>query len=291
MKSMTGYAYKETSIDGITVSVEIKSYNSRFLDIYVNLPSWLSSLESEIKKTISGRILRGKVEVGIRIKENDPPIAVTINKNIAMTYYNVIKELANTLTLKEEPGLGMIMGLEGVLETETKRDAAKYFGILNPVLDDAIGQLEAERIREGIHTREDILSHLVILEESLKKISAYLPAIEASIKDNLRERFSEILGEKIDENRILAETAVLLMKYTISEELSRLSSHLKEFKQVIDPGSQGISLGKKLDFLSQEINREINTIGSKTPMLEVSQAVVEMKNALENIREQLRNVE
>jgi uncharacterized protein (TIGR00255 family) len=112
--------------------------------------------------------------------------------------------------------------------------------------------------------------------------------MEALIQENLRTRFAELLGDKIDENRILAETATLLMKYTVSEEISRLSSHLEEFR--LETG-RNPSPGKKLDFLCQEINREINTIGSKTPVLEVSRAVVAMKDALENIREQLRNVE
>ncbi|MDR0878329.1 MAG: DUF1732 domain-containing protein, partial [Treponema sp.] len=111
---------------------------------------------------------------------------------------------------------------------------------------------------------------------------------ESSIKENLKSRFAEVLGNQIDENRILAETAILLMKYTISEELSRLASHLGEFRAETE---RNPSPGKKLDFLCQEINREINTIGSKTPILEVSRAVVDMKDALENVREQLRNVE
>jgi uncharacterized protein (TIGR00255 family) len=135
---------------------------------------------------------------------------------------------------------------------------------------------------------EDILTHIAVLDESAKSISSFVPEIEKAIKENLRTRFAELLGEKIDENRILAETAVLLIKYTISEELSRLTSHLKEFRLETE---RNPSPGKKLDFLSQEINREINTISSKTPMLEVSRIVVEMKNSLENIREQLRNVE
>jgi uncharacterized protein (TIGR00255 family) len=126
------------------------------------------------------------------------------------------------------------------------------------------------------------------LEESVKTVSARAPELEISIKENLHTRFKELLGDKIDDNRILAETAVLLMKYTISEELSRLSAHLTEFRLETE---RNPSPGKKLDFLCQEINREINTIGSKTPLLEVSMAVIEMKNALENIREQLRNVE
>ena len=288
MKSMTGYAYKESAGGDVTVSVEIKGYNSRFLDLSVYLPFWLSSLETGIREYIGSRVVRGKVEVGIKVKENDPHIAVTVNENAACAYYKALKGLAETLSIKEEPGLNMFLGLEGVLETETNRDAEKYRALIEPVLAAAADGFEAERIREGKSTEDDILSHIAVLEECAKKISSHVPELEASIRENLRVRFEELLGDKIDENRILGETAVLLMKYTISEELSRLSSHLNDFRFETE---QNPSPGKKLDFLSQEINREINTIGSKTPVLEVSRTVVEMKNALENIREQLRNVE
>jgi len=285
---MTGYAYRESVSGNITVSVEIKGYNSRFLDLSVYLPSWLSPLEMGIREYMNARFGRGKVDVGVRVKEREPSVSVSVNGNAAAMYEKAIRGLAKTLGLREEPGLAIILGLEGVLETETNRDAEKYRALIEPVLAAAADQFEAERVREGKHTGEDILSHIVLLEESAKSISSHVPELEASIKENLRSRFEELLGDRIDENRVLAETAVLLMKYTISEELARLSSHLAEFRLEAE---RNPSPGKKLDFLCQEINREINTIGSKTPMLEVSRAVVEMKNALENIREQLRNVE
>ena len=288
MKSMTGYAYRELAGTDLTVSVEIKGYNSRFLDLSVYLPSWLSSLEPEIRKYMSSRFARGKIDVGIRIAEHNAGISVSINDNAAMVYEKAIRSLAKKLGLKEEPGLAMILGLEGVLETETKRDIEKYRLLIEPILADAANQFEAERIREGKHTEEDILSHITVLEESIASISSFVPELEKAIKENLRIRFAELLGDKIDETRILSETAVLLMKYTISEEISRLEAHLKEFRLETE---RNPSPGKKLDFLSQEINREVNTIGSKTPVLEVSRMIVNMKNELENIKEQLRNVE
>jgi uncharacterized protein (TIGR00255 family) len=288
MKSMTGYAYKESSNGNITLSAEIKGYNSRFLDLSIHLPPWLSSLETGIREYLSSRFIRGKVEAAIRIKEENAPVSVSINTNAALTYQNSIRDLAKTLGVNDEPGLGMILGLEGVLEIETNRDAEKYRALIEPVLAAAADQFEAERAREGEHTARDILCYIKTLEDSLETVNSHVPELEASIKETLRERFAELLGDQIDENRILAETAVLLMKYTISEEVSRLSSHLKEFKSEME---RNPSPGKKLDFLSQEINREVNTIGSKTPVLEVCRVVVDMKSALENIREQLRNVE
>ena len=288
MKSMTGYAYRESSKEDITVSVELRGYNSRFLDLSFHLPPWLSSIEAGIRNSLSSRFTRGKVDVNIRLKEINTDVSVSVNESAARVYKSAIENLAATLGMDEKPCLKMILDLEGVLEIDKNRDAEKYWAYVEPVLAEAIDQFEVERAREGKHTEKDIISHVVILEDSVKEIITYAPVLEKLLKENLRDRFAELLGDRVDENRILAETAVLLMKHTISEELTRLSSHLSEFRLEID---RNPSPGKKLDFLSQEINREVNTIGSKAPMLEVSRAVVEMKNALENIREQLRNVE
>jgi uncharacterized protein (TIGR00255 family) len=156
------------------------------------------------------------------------------------------------------------------------------------MLQTAADQFEAERIREGNHTEAAILSYVAVLEAMTEGISNHVPAMETAFQENLRSRFTGLLGDGVDENRILTETAALLVKYTIAEEISRLQAHLAEFRAEVRRNG---SPGKKLDFLCQEINREINTIGSKTPNLEVSRAVVDMKDALENIREQLRNVE
>jgi uncharacterized protein (TIGR00255 family) len=288
MKSMTGYAYKEKTDSFVTVSAEIKCYNSRFLDLQIFLPPRLSSMESWIREYMSLRFSRGKFEVTIRFKDHNPRVTVRINTETARAYEKAIRELATALNLEEEPSLGLILGFEGVVETESVRDEEKWKAYLEPVLWEAANQAEAERNREGAHTEADILSHLAVLDECVKKITVHVPEMETTIKENLKERFRELLGDKIDENRILAETAVLLVKTTVSEELSRLNSHLAEFR---GETKNNPSPGKKLDFLCQEINREINTIGSKCSILEVNRAVVEMKNALENIREQLRNVE
>ena len=288
MKSMTGYAYNESAKGSITASVEIKGYNSRFLDLSIHLPPWLSSLEQWIREYICSRFARGKVEVNVRIKDEFAPVSVTVNQLAAHIYEKEINKLAKALHLKERAGLDTLLGLEGILEIDTNRDTEKYRAIIEPALVSASDQFEAERVREGRHTADDISANIALLEDSVKTISSYAPEIELTIKQNLKDRFTELLGDRIDENRILAETAVLLMKYTISEEISRLLAHLKEFRLEAE---RNPAPGKKLDFLSQEINREINTIGSKTTVLEVSRTVVEMKNALENIREQLRNVE
>ncbi|MDR1903967.1 MAG: YicC family protein [Treponema sp.] len=285
---MTSYAYREVQSGDISLSVELKGYNNRFLEISVYLPPWLSGLEARCRELMAEQFKRGKIEVGIKVKENNALLTVGVNRTAAGQYIEAFSSLAESLHIDEKPSLALILNMEGVLDIEKNRDDSRIWRFLEPVLKEAAAQFDAEREREGRHTEEDILSHIAVIETQLQAVARQAPLLESSIKENLRTRFRELLEDQIDENRILAETAVLLMKYTISEEISRLSSHLAEFRRET---GRNPSPGKKLDFLAQEINREINTIGSKTPVLEVSRAVVEMKNALENIREQLRNVE
>jgi uncharacterized protein (TIGR00255 family) len=291
MTSMTGFAYKERTDENISVSVEIKGYNNRFLEIYVNTPPWLPLMEQRVREILSGVCGRGKVEVSVRVRETNAPLTVSVNVNAANAYMRAISGLASNLDpgiIDEKLSITALINMEGVLDIEKNRDDARYWTLVEPVLREAAGAFQAERIREGKHTEEDILNSINRVESSLQTVTANLPALESSIKENIRARFKELSEGGIDENRVMAETAVLLMKYTVSEEVSRLSSHLAEFRAETAKNDRP---GKKLDFLCQEINREINTIGSKSVIIEVSRAVVEMKEALENVREQLRNVE
>jgi len=288
MTSMTGYAYREWSNGDISISVEIKGYNNRFLEIFVNTPPWLPQLEQRARAVLSGLCGRGKVEASIRVRETNAPLAVSVNVNAANAYMQAISGLASSLGINEKLNLSTLINMEGVLDIEKNRDDGRFWALIEPVLTEAAGVFQQERAREGKHTEEDILNSISRIESTLQTVSAHLPALESSIKENITTRFKEISGGEIDENRVLAETAVLLMKYTVSEEISRLGSHLGEFRAETAKNGRP---GKKLDFLCQEINREINTIGSKSVILEVSRAVVEMKEALENVREQLRNVE
>jgi len=288
MISMTGYAYREKTGQDLSVSVEIKGCNSRYLEISVNLPPWLSSLEMKIREQIASCCGRGKVEIFIRVREHNTPVNISVNTNAARAYFEAVDKLAKELLLDERCGLSALLEMEGVLEVEKNRDDERYWQEIDPLLKEAVQTFSVERAREGKHTEEDILANLEKIETSVKTVASFAPAIEQTIKENIKSRFTELLGNQIDENRILAETAALLIKYTISEEISRLSSHLGEFRAETERNPRP---GKKLDFLSQEINREINTIGSKSAIIEVSGEVVKMKESLENIREQLRNVE
>ena len=288
MNSMTGFAWRERADGEISVSVEIKGYNNRFLEISVGLPPWLSCLEPKIRGIVSDRCGRGRVEVSVRVKEPNARVNVTVNAAAAKAYMEAVSSLGDILGIDEKISLSTLIGMEGVLETEKNLDTERYWNAIEPVLREAVAAFVADRAREGKHTEEDILNSVGRIEFALQTVTSHVPTLEATIQENIRARFKELTGGSIDENRILAETAVLLIKYTVSEEISRLSSHLCEFRA---EATRNDRPGKKLDFLCQEINREVNTIGSKSTIAEVSRAVVEMKEALENVREQLRNIE
>jgi uncharacterized protein (TIGR00255 family) len=288
MKSMTGFAYREQQEKDFGLSVELRGYNNRFLEINAYLPPYLSSLENRMRRLIAETCTRGRVDLTVHCRETSAPFRVTVNTGAAAAYGEAVKLLAEALGIDEKPDIRTIMGLEGVLEVDRPRDEERCWERIQPLLKAALEVFDAERAREGRHTLEHILSQIAVIGDSLDQVRLHAGEAEALIKENLRGRFVELLGDKIDENRVLAETAVLLMKYTIAEEISRIQSHLSEFRAEAE---RGASPGKKLDFLCQELNREINTIGSKSPQIEVSRAVVNMKNALENVREQLRNVE
>jgi uncharacterized protein (TIGR00255 family) len=288
MKSMTGFACREQQEKDCGFSVELRGYNSRFLEINAYLPPYLSSLENRMRELIAEVCIRGRVDLTVRCRETNAPFIVTVNTEAAAAYGRAARLLAEVLGIDEKPDIKTIMGMEGVLEIDRPRDEEHCWERILPPLKAALEAFDAEREREGRHTLEHILSQIAVIEDSLDQVCLHADGAEAAIKENLRGRFAELLGGKIDENRILAETAVLLMKCTIAEEISRIRSHLSEFRAEAE---REAGPGKKLDFLCQELNREINTIGSKASQIEISRAVVNMKNALENVREQLRNVE
>jgi uncharacterized protein (TIGR00255 family) len=285
---MTSYVCQERREELYSLSVELRGCNSRFLEINFFLPPYFSPLEQRMRQLISRVCARGRIDVTVHYRDQNPPFKVAVNHEAVTAYAAAFNSLAGILDVDEKPDIKALMSLEGVLDVEWLRDEDHYWERIEGPLKTALDIFSAERDREGRHTQEHILSQIDVIEDSLRQVALHAEELETALKENLRSRFMELLEDRIDENRILAETAVLLVKYTISEEISRLKSHLSEFRA---EAGRSPSPGKKLDFLSQEMNREINTIGSKASQIEVSRAVVEMKNALENVREELRNVE
>jgi len=288
IKSMTGFAHREIEREGLRGSLEIKSYNNRYLDLSIFLPPYLSRLEPRIRSFISERVVHGKVEVSLRIREIDAPVSVSADLEAAKSVVAMLHRLSEVCGLQDAPRLGTILGFEGVVAFERKLDEVALWTRLEPELEACFAEYDESRIREGRSTAADIGAQMARVSASVELISSKAAEIESTIKKQLVARFEETLGDAVDQGRVLTELASYLMKYTINEELSRLSAHIDSFSRIMETEK---APGKKLDFLCQEMNREVNTIGSKSMMLEVSRAVVELKDALENIREQLRNVE
>ena len=288
MTSMTGYSYVETSTETSTVSVEIKSVNSRFLDLTINLPPYLNQLESSFRAIISEKVVRGKIDVYIRVKENESDIEIAADTNAAKAYLDAIKKIADATGYSSDIPLSLIISQPGVLNTNQNYDVEKYGQMISPVLKEALDKFCADRKREGENLKKDLLSKLSKLEECAAFFKEWQPKMELIFKEQITAKFKELLADQVDENRIMTETAAMLVKYTINEEIVRLHSHLAAMKTEIENNP---APGKKLDFLCQEANREINTIGSTNQFAEVGAMVIASKDSLENIREQAKNVE
>lgn len=288
MTSMTGYAYEEKSGDTAVVSVEIKSVNSRFLDLTINLPPYLNQLESYYRKKISEKVLRGKVDVYIRVKELESDTEISADTGVAKSYLEAIKKVAQATGYSTEIPLSLIISQPGVLNSNKSYDVEKYKDLIDPLFDSALKSFVSDRTREGENMKKDLLAKLSKLEECAKFFIEYQPKMEEIFKEQITSKFNELLGEHADENRIMTETAAMLVKYTINEEIVRLNSHISAMKNELENNPVP---GKKLDFICQEMNREINTIGSKNQFAQVGAMVITAKDSLENIREQAKNVE
>ena len=288
MKSMTGFGFSDYQDDQLRISLDLKSYNNRYLDISVSMPPFLNALEPKIRELITGRVQRGRVEVYIKIRELTEAVTVHLDKPVVESYMKVLEELTAIARLDEKPRLSDLLAMEGLLKTDKQRDLEFYWNHVENRFSEAFQEFEKSRIREGAQTEADIRDILAGIEKNVAVLEKHAPELERHIVETLKDRFEQLMGDDYDESRVLAETAVLLVKYDVNEEIMRMKSHLQTFRQIADGDAP---VGKKLDFLCQELNREINTIGSKSTILEVNQSVIEVKDSIEKIREQLRNVE
>jgi uncharacterized protein (TIGR00255 family) len=289
MNSMTGYAYEEISNENYSLSVEIKSVNSRFLELTINMPSYMNRLETRFRELITSKISRGKIDIYLKIKELNSVLNVDVNTKAAVSYSNALKKIARAVGIDESAvTLSLISSQEGVLISQKEIDIEYYWNVFFPVFSKALEKFISDRKREGENLKTDLLKSLSYIENARDVFLQYQSQMETIFKENIIKRFHEMLGDNLDEQRIMQETASLLIKYTINEEIVRLTSHINALKNEINDNPLP---GKKMDFICQEMNREINTIGSKNQIIEAGKAVIAAKDALENIREQARNVE
>lgn len=286
MNSMTGYGYREIVEGQMQLSVEIKSVNSRYLDLNINMPSYLNFLESKIKEIINGVACRGLITVNIKVHnaQNNPKI--NVNKELFDSYKNAFQNLCTVESQFELTKY--IMSQPGVIDTSFSYDSQEYEKLILPLVSSVAEIFASDRKREGQNLYIDLSKKFDVLKNCADFFKEWQPKMENIFKEQITRKFKELIQDYADERRIMEETAALLVKYTINEEIVRLQSHLEALKNEFQNNP---SPGKKIDFICQEINREVNTIGSKNQFPEVGAIVVNAKDALENIREQARNVE
>lgn len=287
MVSMTGFAFGETSVGSVRMTIELKSYNNRYLDLILGLPASLASWEPVLRDKLASAIGRGRVECNVRLKEQVEGVSIEVNLPLARDYCAALEVLRKGAGLKDKVRLDQVAAFPGVLGASKDQDPVALRKAADTLVGTLLDEFQKSRQAEGARLQSDILRQLETITSGRSAVAGRSETMEGVFRDNLRRKFQDLAAEA-DENRILSETALLLVRYGINEELVRLESHEKTFREL---ASESGPVGKKLDFLCQELGREINTIGSKTTFAEVQQLVVSMKDALENIREQLRNVE
>jgi uncharacterized protein (TIGR00255 family) len=287
---MTGYGWSQVEIDGNKCTIEIKSVNHRFCDVTIRAPKSILSFEDAIKKCVTQEIHRGKVEVNINLSELWLKKAIQIDWTLADTFYRALKELKTRYNLDGTISIRDMLSLPELFVVE---DQEEHASLERPVLEgvkQAVRQLITMRKEEGKAIIQDIRMRNEQIRQTVEQIESYATEVKWEYGNRLRQRLEEFLSHKaeIDETRLLNEIAILAEKADISEECTRLKSHCQQFDQFLNSSEP---VGRKLEFLVQEMNREINTIGSKAHAVEISQSVIQIKSELEKIREQIQNVE
>lgn len=292
IRSMTGYGKGEYTNDLYRFSVEMKSVNHRYNDIAIRLPRQISYLEESIKRDIKSKIKRGKIDVYINLEYlKDSAIDVNVDIPLAKSYKSALDELVSALGLKDNIRLNNILHMENVISSDRKEvDEEKIKDCLDNAINISLNNIIEMRLKEGAELKEDIVLRLNKIEKNIVLVEDRAPEVVLEYKDKLNDRIKELLDENIslDEEKLSNEVAFFADRSNIDEEIVRLKSHIKQFYSILEEED---SIGRKLDFLIQELNREVNTIGSKANDEDISRIIVELKSELEKIREQIQNIE
>lgn len=290
--SMTGFGRGDASSEGISITVEAKSVNSRYLDISLRLPQSIQDKELELKEILQERINRGKLNLNVRINkaETGEP-DVKINPNLVEGYKRLLDKLREAADIDQEVTLRDLLQFNDIFMSreEDEETLNTIWELTKQATGSALDQLIKMRRQEGDQLESDLLNRVEHIESKMNKVQELTDGRADEVRQNLLERIQNLIDEDlIDKERLELEVAVLVDKMDITEELVRLQSHIKFFKEAVKHEE---SVGRRLNFLSQEMNREINTIGSKANNSEISQHVVHAKESLEQIKEQIQNVE
>jgi len=292
MKSMTGFGRGAFMGENFAVTVELKTVNNRFLDVNLRVSHELSSLEATIKRQIGNRLSRGRVDVNLAY-ERASEVNYELNRPLINGYLSALKQLQEEFTLGGEPDLNMIARLPNVLQTK-KDDIDEQFIVgVEKAVEAALDDLEKMRENEGEMLKIELGSRLGEIEAHLPAIEEGAESVTEEYLQRLTKRINELLAKtdaqiEIDQSRLAQEAAYLADRSDISEEIARLKIHIEQFQKIMDEDKE---VGKRLDFLTQELNREANTIASKTNKMSIKESSLAIKSAIEKIREQVQNVE
>jgi uncharacterized protein (TIGR00255 family) len=291
IRSMTGFGLGEAEADGLAVRVEVRTVNHRFLQARYRLPAEFADLEPRVDQALKKRLSRGSVTLTAVATRAAAPTAVSVDDKVASRYVELLGRMAGELGVENDLKLSHLVGLPGVIATcvdETAHETESK--ILLTAVEAALENLVEMRVQEGGSLEADIRVHMAAIAELRTQIGARIPQVVQEHFDNLRRRAAEILGidSPIDPADLNRELAILSEKTDVAEEVSRLDSHLEQLNSILGGGGE---VGRKLDFLVQELNREANTIGSKAGDTQVAHAVVELKTHIERVREQVQNIE
>ena len=292
IRSMTGYGKQSLNVDGREYQIEIKSVNHRYLDINIKMPKTLSYLEETVKKEISEKIKRGKVDVFITYEDNSKEGRnITINKELAKLYIEQLKELAEEEKISSNIEVMEIAKFPDILTIKADEEDEKIKQEITQVTTEATNKIVEMKAVEGEKIAQDLLQRISKIENKIMEISSKSTGLIEEYVVKLEKRIQEILKtEEIDKSRIAQEVVIYADKCSIQEEITRLKSHIYQFRNLIT-NNQNEAIGKKLDFIIQEMNRETNTIGSKANNLEITNGVIDIKTEIEDIREQIQNIE
>lgn len=291
IKSMTGFGRGHKILNGRDITVEIRSVNHRYYEFTGRLPRAYSFAEERLKSMLAGKITRGKVEAYVQV-QNTAAVSerITANKEVIAEYVSALREIKDELGLDDDLTLSAVLRLpDAFTVVKAEDDEEQLWEDLKTVAEEALDGFIRMREIEGERMRADILSKLTVIEKNIGVIEERSPMIVESYRKRLYDKMSEVLQDKgVDENRILLEAGIFSEKTAVDEETVRLRSHIAQFRDLLNVSEP---IGRKLDFLVQEMNRETNTIGSKVQDIEVTKIVVDQKSEIEKIREQIQNIE
>ena len=292
IRSMTGYGKQSLNVEGREYQIEIKSVNHRYLDINVKIPKTISYLEETIKKEISNKIKRGKIDVFVSFENNsEEGRKIEINKQLAKLYIERLKELAQEEKIGSNIEVMDIAKIPDVLTIKVDEENSKIKDEIKQVTQDSVNKILDMKNIEGQKIAQDLLQRISNIQNKIVEISAKSTGLIEEYVVKLEKRVKELLkNDEVDKSRLAQEVVIYADKCSIEEEITRLKSHIFQFENLISNNQDG-AIGKKLDFIIQEMNRETNTIGSKANNLEITNGVIDIKTELEDIREQVQNIE